>query len=104
MSRTFQRGCKNKSIGISSAKTFESSGFSKCRSINKKAFSEGIDFQCTSSGETQMFCKELAKSKSKPSNLELRGKLQDAFIRDTIPEVFSTSMINEVGGKNDCKG
>ena len=51
-----------------------------------------------------MFCKELAKSKSKPSNLELRGKLQDAFIRDTIPEVFSTSMINEVGGKNDCKG
>lgn len=88
-STAFQRECKNKSIGISSNKTFKSSGFSKCTSVNKKGFSEERDSQYASSRETNKeFCKEFAKSNQRTSNPELFGSLQDPLSRDTIPEFF----------------
>ena len=42
----------------------------------------------------KFFCKELAKRNHRPSIHELCGRLQDPLIRDTIPELFSTSSIN----------
>ena len=70
--------------------------------MNKKAFFEEKDSQCTSSRLTHIFCKELAKcrpSRHRPSNRELCGRLQDPLSRDTILEFFSTSSINNGGEK-----
>lgn len=66
-SRTFQRGGKNKSIGIGSTKTFEISRFSKCKSFNKRTFSEERKFQFTVSRQKiKSFCKELVKVITNP--------------------------------------
>ena len=54
--------------------------------------------------DSNFFVKILTKSNHRPSYPELFGRLQDLLSRDTIPEFFYTSSINEGEGKNDYTG